>query len=151
MANNEVTVRTSRRGTAFVPDLRSYLWNEIGIEQNDVPVTVRLGPVEQYIAVPYRGGAVLTFDASVIRALTGRIVVRGEAPAFGTLSLEAGGKTFESPLNAIGEFYFEDLPPGEYEGNVTWNDRSCAATIRMPGGVETLNDQGPVSCFEDPK
>lgn len=149
LANNEVAARTSRRGTAFVPDIRSYLSNSIGIEQNDVPVTVRLGAVEQQIAVPYRGGAVVTFEADVIRALTGRLDVRGEAPAFGTLSVDAEGKRFDSPLNAVGEFYFEDLPPGEHEGVARWKDRVCRVTIRMPTGLAALNDQGRIPCLEE--
>src|SRR5204862_1791346 len=73
LANNEPVGRTNRRGSLFVPDLRSYLSSPIGIVQDDVPVEVKLGEVTQNIAVPYRGGAVVTFEAKRIRALTGRL------------------------------------------------------------------------------
>ena len=70
----------------------------------------------QDIAVPYRGGAVVVFEANVIRALTGRLDVAGKAPEYGTLSVTVGATEFSSPLNASGEFYFEDLPPGDHPG-----------------------------------
>ena len=113
LANNQLSGRTGRRGSLFVPDLRSYLSSPIGIVQDDLPVEMKLGAISKDIAVPYRGGAVVTFEATVIRALTGRLDVAGKAPEYGTLSVTVGANEFSSPLNATGEFYFEDLPPGE--------------------------------------
>src|SRR5206468_12906741 len=113
LANNQPVGRTGRRGSLFVPDLRSYLSSPIGIVQDDLPVEVRLGEVSRDIAVPYRGGAVVVFEAKVIRALTGRLTVGDKPPEYGTLSVTVGGTEFSSPLNASGEFYFEALPPGD--------------------------------------
>ena len=90
LANNQPVGRTGRRGSLFVPDLRSYLSSPIGIVQDDLPMEMKLGPVSQDIAVPYRGGAVVVFEANVIRSLTGRLDVVGEAPEYGTLSVTAG-------------------------------------------------------------
>ena len=117
LANNQLSGRTGRRGSLFVPDLRSYLSSPIGIVQDDLPVEVKLGRSSKDIAVPYRGGAVVTFEATIIRALTGRLDVAGTAPEYGTLSMTVGGTEFSSPLNASGEFYFEDLPPGDHPGH----------------------------------
>ena len=52
LANNQLSGRTGRRGSLFVPDLRSYLSSPIGIVQDDLPVDVNLGEVQQEIAVP---------------------------------------------------------------------------------------------------
>ena len=79
LANNQLQGRTGRNGSLFVPDLRSYLSSPIGIVQDDLPVDVNLGAISQDIAVPYRGGAVVVFEASVIHALTGRLDVAGNA------------------------------------------------------------------------
>ena len=117
LANNQLSGRTGRRGSLFVPDLRSYLSSPIGIVQDDLPVEVKLGAISKDIAVPYRGGAVVIFEATIIRALTGRLDVAGTAPEYGTLSVTVGGTEFSSPLNASGEFYFEDLPPGDHPGD----------------------------------
>jgi len=148
LANNQVVGRTSRRGSLFVPDLRSYLSNPIGIVQDDLPVEMKLGAVSQDIAVPYRGGAVVVFEANVIRALTGRLDVAGAAPAYGTLSVTVGTTEFRSPLNARGEFYFEELPAGDHVGVATWSGRTCQATIRMPDKAAPMTDAGVVTCVE---
>jgi len=151
LANNQLSGRTGRRGSLFVPDLRSYLSSPIGIIQDDVPVEVRLGDISQDVAVPYRGGAVVTFEAKLIRAVTGRLIVAGTEAAYGTLTIEAGGVIFNSPLNATGEFYFEDLPSGDHAGTATWGDHSCRAQVRMPKGVEPMVDIGAVTCVEGPQ
>jgi len=148
LANNQPVGRTGRRGSLFVPDLRSYLSNPIGIVADDLPVEVRLGAISQDVAVPYRGGAVVVFEATVIRALTGRLDVAGTAPGYGTLTVTVGGAPFSSPLNARGEFYFEDLPPGDHPGLASWSGRTCRATIRMPDKATAMTDAGVVICME---
>jgi outer membrane usher protein len=151
LANNQPAGRTGRRGSLFVPDLRSYLSSPIAIVQDDLPVEIKLGDIAREIAVPYRGGAVVTFEATVIRAVSGTLVVAGTTPAYGTLSIEIDGRQFTSPLNATGEFYFEDLPPGDHAATATWSGRSCRATIRMPKGVEPMTEIGAVQCVEGPQ
>ena len=150
LANNQVSGRTGRRGSLFVPDLRSYLSSPIGIVQDDLPVEVKLGAIEKDIAVPYRGGAVVVFEATVIRALSGRLDTGGTPPAYGTFSVTVAGKEFSSPLNANGEFYFEDLPPGNHPGMASWSGRTCRATVRMPDKAPPMTDAGVVSCVEGP-
>ena len=149
LANNQLSGRTGRRGSLFVPDLRSYLSNPIGIEQDDLPVEMKLGAISQDIAVPYRGGAVVLFEATVIRALTGRLDVAGKAPEYGTLSVTVGADEFSSPLNATGEFYFEDLPAGNHPAVASWSGRTCRATIRMPDKAPSMTDAGVVTCVEE--
>ena len=151
LANNQLSGRTGRRGSLFVPDLRSYLSSPIGIVQDDLPVEVKLGAISKDIAVPYRGGVVVTFEATIIRALTGRLDVAGTAPEYGTLSLTVGGTEFSSPLNVSGEFYFEDLPPGNHPAIASWKGRTCRATIRMPDKAPPMTDAGVVTCVEEPQ
>jgi outer membrane usher protein len=151
LANNQLSGRTGRRGSLFVPDLRSYLSNPIGIVQDDLPVEVKLGAISQDIAVPYRGGAVVVFEADIIRALTGRLDTGGKAPEYGTLSVTVGATEFSSPLNASGEFYFEDLPPGDHPGTASWSGHTCRATIHMPVKAPPLTDAGVVACVDEPQ
>ena len=149
LANNQPVGRTGRRGSLFVPDLRSYLSSPIGIVQDDLPVEMKLGAISQDIAVPHRGGAVVTFEATVIHALTGRLDVAGKAPEYGTLVVTVGTTEFSSPLNASGEFYFEDLPPGDHPGIASWSGRSCRATIHMPDKAPSMTNAGVVTCVEE--
>jgi outer membrane usher protein len=151
LANNQLQGRTGRNGSLFVPDLRSYLSSPIGIEQDDLPVEVKLGATSQDIAVPYRGGAVVVFEAETIHALSGRLDVAGKAPAYGTLLVTVGATEFSSPLSASGEFYFEDLPPGDHPGIASWKAGTCRATIHMPDKAPPMTDAGVVTCAEQPK
>jgi outer membrane usher protein len=151
LANNQEEGRTGRNGSLFVPNLQSYLSSPISIVQDDVPVDVKLGEIQQDVAVPYRGGAVVTFEATRIRAVTGRLEVAGAQPSYGTLSIDVGGQPFSSPLNAAGDFYFEDLPPGDHAAAATWEGRSCRAIVRMPKGIEPMIDIGAVRCVEVPR
>ena len=74
------------------------------------------------------------------------------APEYGTLLLTVGGTEISSPLNASGEFYFEDLPPGDYPGVVSWaRGRMCRAKIHMPDKAPPMSDAGVVACVEEPK
>ena len=106
--------------------------------------------VSQDIAVPYRGGAVVTFEAK--RHSGGDRPPRGRrrAPSYGTLSIDVAGAS-SSPLNAAGDFYFEDLPPGDHPGVATWEGRSCRATVRMPDKASPMMDIGAVACVEEAK
>jgi outer membrane usher protein len=149
LANNQVAGKTNRHGSLFVPDLHAYLSSPIAIRPDDVPVDVKLGPIRQQLAVPYRGGAVVTFEAEVIRALTGRFDPGSGPPAYGTATVEASGRRFESPLNGTGEFYFESLPAGEWTATVSWGVRVCRATLRMPKDAPPITDLGAVACVEE--
>jgi outer membrane usher protein len=151
LANNQLSGRTGRRGSLFVPDLRSYLSSPIGIVQDDIPVEMKLGAISQDIAVPYRGGAVVTFEAEVIHALSGRLDAAGTVPEYGTLKVTVGATEFSSPLSASGEFYFEDLPPGDHPGVATWGSHTCRATIHMPDKAPAMTDAGVVTCVEGEK
>jgi len=151
LANNQLEGRTGRGGSLFVPDLRSYLSSPIGIVQDDLPVEMKLGAISQDIAVPYRGGAVVVFEATIIRALTGRLDVGGKAPEYGTLTVTVGGTEFSSPLNASGDFYFEDLPPGDHPGLAGWKAGTCRVTIHMPDKAPPMTDAGVVTCVKEPQ
>ena len=74
----------------------------------------------------------MTFEAEVIHALSGLLDVAGTAPKYGTLTVTVGATEFSSPLSATGEFYFEDLPPGDHPGIASWGSHTCRATIHMP-------------------
>jgi hypothetical protein len=81
--------------------------------------------------------------------LTGRLDAAGKTPEYGTLTVTVGASEFSSPLNATGEFYFEDLPPGDHPGVASWKAGTCRATIHMPDKAPPMTDAGVVTCVED--
>ena len=52
-------------------------------------------------------------------------------------------------LDASGEFYFEDLPPGDHPGVASWGGRTCRATIHMPDKAPPMTEAGVVRCVEE--
>lgn len=90
----------------------------------------------------------MVFEASVIHALTGHLDVAGKPPEYGTLLVTVGATEFSSPLNANGEFYFENLPPGDHPGVASWSGRTCRATIHMPDKAPSMTDVSVVTCME---
>ena len=56
--------RTNGRGDTLVPNLLPYYANRLGISDQDVPFDREIETVEQAVAPPYRGGALVTFQAT---------------------------------------------------------------------------------------
>jgi hypothetical protein len=58
-------------------------------------------------------------------------------------------KQAESPLGRGGEFFFEQLPPGDYRAQVVSPAGSCTVALHVPAaqGVAQLGD---LSCEEGP-
>jgi SPOR domain len=66
-------------------------------------------------------------------------------PAHGTVRV--GGA--ESPVGAHGEFFFEDLEPGEHAAEVFFHGRSCRFTFTVRDGAEQqagILKLGEISC-----
>ena len=51
-----------------------------------------------------------------------------------------------APLGARGEFYFENLPEGRHEAEVTFEGGSCAFMLTIPRSQEPALDLGELRC-----
>lgn len=136
--------RTDRHGNLLVPNLQSYLPNELSIADEDVPLMSAIEATDRVVAPPLRGGTVVLFPVRRIRAATGSIQVLTTServiPAFGQLTVRAGSVERSSPLGRNGEFYLEDLPPGPHLGVVEFAGRRCEFTFHMPSDGSGLRD-----------
>lgn len=81
------------------------------------------------ISVPFRGGGVVRFPVHRVQQVIGtiRVQIAGQVviPALGDLSVDANGRTFESPLGEKGQFYFDSIPAGRYPASVTFSSGIC--------------------------
>jgi outer membrane usher protein len=148
--NNLEAGSTDSRGNLFVPSLLSYYGNKLSISAKDIPLNHNVAVVDRIIAPPYRGGAMVEFSTTRIQRLVGKTIVTKEGkdsvPAFGQLSLSAGGKNFDSPLGKEGEFYFENVQGGRYQGLIEHKDLSCEFTLEIPVSAEELIQLGTLRC-----
>src|SRR5207248_3103985 len=98
--NNVEVGTTDSRGDLFVPNLLPYYGNRLSIRDGDVPMDYEVGRVEQLVASPYRGGAMVQFDVRRIQSVTGTIEVEGAGPpSYGELQMAIAGKSLGSPLS----------------------------------------------------
>jgi outer membrane usher protein len=149
LSNQEVG-RTDGRGDLLIPNLLPYYANRLRIADEDVPMDRAIEAVERRIAPPLRGGALVVFDAARAGGVAGRIEleVGGSivVPAFGEMTVTGGAKQLSSPVGRNGEYYLDDLAPGEYEGLVLFRGEACRFSLRVPASPEPVVDLGTTRC-----
>jgi outer membrane usher protein len=149
-ASNQEIGRTGRGGRVIVPDLLSNYANRLAIAPDDIPFEREAPAGPRLVAPPYRGGAIVNFDAPVVRSLYGRLVIdTGGAlvpAAFGELRVRAGAREARSPLGKYGEFYLEDLPEGRWSAVAVGLPRECRAVLIVPASKDGFIDAGTVIC-----
>jgi outer membrane usher protein len=150
-ANNIDVGRTGADGTLFIPRLASYFDNPIAIEDKDLPLDTIVPQTRYIVSPPYRSGVLVDFKARRVQAVAGRLSARRAgkrvpfADAAGEIAVPGRAPL---PVYAArdGSFYVEDLGPGEYRGEVSGRDGSCAFVLRVPPTKEAVADLGTVEC-----
>jgi len=149
LSNQEVG-RTNRRGDLLIPNLLPYYANRLSIADQDVPLDHGVSEVEQAVAPPYRGGAVVVFSAGQIQGVAGTVtIVQGDkvvVPEFGDLVVVDGERRIESPVGRGGSFYLEDLRPGAHRATVRYLGASCSFTLLVPTSTSAVVNVGAVRC-----
>jgi outer membrane usher protein len=149
LSNQEVG-RTDGQGDLLIPDLLSYYGNRVSISDRDIPVDYAIEATERVVAPPYRGGALLSFPVRKIRTLSGTLVVEREGeelvPSFGQITVAMDGGSAGSPIGRGGEFYLENVPPGDRPATVEFKEGTCRFILRVPDSPETFVKLGKVVC-----
>jgi outer membrane usher protein len=149
-ASNQEVGRTGRTGALLVPDLQAYYGNRLDIADTDVPLTYAVPRASVTLAPPYRGGAVARFPVRELRQVVGRVrLVEGfdeRTPAYGAMRVTVSGTTLESPLGTNGNFYFENLPPGQHVAVVEHVGATCSFVLDVPSVSEPITNVGTQQC-----
>lgn len=149
-ANNIDLGRTDRRGYVLVPQLESYFGNEIAVNPADAPVNTEIAATVQRVTPMAHSGAVVKFDLRSVSTVTGVLRVRTAGtfavPAFGVLELSLKGATRVSDIGEGGEFFFENLPAGEYRGTVRYHGGTCLMMVRVPQSPTPFLKLGTLLC-----
>ena len=146
--------KTDRAGSLLVPNLLSYYGNQLGIEPQDIPIDYTVGETERTVAPSYRGGAVVTFAVKKLQAFQGLIKVRRNGadvvPAYGDISVTIADQTIKSPIGGSGEFYLENLQPGDQASVVEFEGETCRFTVSVPRSGERFVQLGTLTCVQSP-
>jgi outer membrane usher protein len=150
--NNRVYGTTDSRGHLFIPDLLAYQPNRLRVEQADLPADYALDDEEIVLAPPTHGGAIVRFQARVVRLVRGSVARRVGARLlpvkYGDLSVAVPGKMLTSILGSAGEFEIEGLTAGTFRGRVRSARRACDITFEVKRSKHAIQDLGVIVCEE---
>lgn len=145
---------TGADGSLILPEVGSYVHNQISIEPKDIPLDYSIERVLRLVSPAERGGALVAFDAARYQAVAGRIVlVEGERRRpleFVEVTVTAGGRSWTVPSGRDGDIFLENAGAGPVVLSFRdrGRERSCAAVI--PESEEVIVDIGEVSCAIEP-
>jgi outer membrane usher protein len=153
--NNHRVAVTDDAGVAVLPELDSYLYNEVAIDPGPLPIGRYVRATRRPVTTPLRGGALLDFPVEELRAYEGRVLFRtpqGRVPAqFARLELEVAGRHVRTALGTGGALYLEDLPPGRYPARVRSRRAACRFELELPESDELFHDLGDIVCEATPE
>jgi len=160
-ANGQPMGTTDENGEVIVSPMISFYENSIHFDRQAVPLDFIFPGSEKVVSPAFRGGSYVKFDVKKNRAVLGRLerevegkrvpiefrelkVIRAGADVRAWESLYGPDYFIQSFTAKGGEFYIEQLEPGEWRLEV--KDPACVATIKVPKMEEALTDLGAVLC-----
>jgi outer membrane usher protein FimD/PapC len=148
--NNQEIGRTGNTGKILIPNLGSYYENQISINDKDIPMEYTLAEVMKYVSPPFRSGSYIEFRTSKIQGFTGMLKVKAgqeiKPLEYIEFKLIVEGKELLSPTGKGGEFYLENLKPGNYRGELKYLDKDYSFDIIIPNSNEIIVDLGEIIC-----
>ncbi len=148
---NQPAGRTDANGDLLISRLVSAnTGNQFSINYQDVPVNYLIDTTKEVVAPPNRGGAVVIFPVRKVRSIVGKLRVqlagRVIIPSFGTLTVTAHDKKFESPVGGDGTFFLDSPPPGHLPATIDFDQGTCSFTIDIQDSDQSFIKLGTLSC-----
>jgi outer membrane usher protein len=164
--NGQDMGKTKRGGYLFLPELNSYYDNIITINDKDIPLEYDLLKKEFAVSPWYKSGFCLEFPVKRVFRYVGKLSGKDgdkEIPLeFYEITLEnlEGIKEKEKnncirlmkkerfikvPTGKDGEFYIEELPPGNYKASIEYNGKPLEFMLLLPEKKEFIIDIGKIS------
>jgi outer membrane usher protein len=149
--NNQRAGETDRRGNLLVPNLLPYYGNRLSIADQDVPMDRVIDSTEEVVAPPPRGGALVRFPVRRIQGVRGKLWVSSadgfrRIPSYGELVVDLPAGEQISPIGKEGDFYLENVPPGEMPARVIYEEGICEFLLEVPASDAALIQLGSVVC-----
>ncbi len=149
-SSNQALGETDSHGNLIIPQLSPYYGNQVGVDDKDVPVDYRVDSIKEFVAPPYRGGAVVAFPIRPVRSFVGKLLVmmqgRPVVPSFGQLTMTADGKSFVSLLGRDGTFFLDSPPIGRYPARIDFDKGTCEFTMKIPDLKRPFVRLGVLGC-----
>ena len=151
--SNQEVGTTNKNGEVIVPNLISYYYNDLSLEDKDIPVNYKIAETRKYVSPPVRGGGIVKFQVMKTQGFTGRlfIVEKGEKKAaeYWGLKIWVDGKPMEVIVGKAGEFYLENIPAGRFPATLFRQDSACSYHMIFPESNEIMVYMDEATCEMD--
>ena len=148
-ANGWLQGKTNAQGEVVATNVNSFYDNDVSFRARDLPLNYQYPTSLQTISPPNRSGSVVNFRLRAVQAVYGSLTSEQDGKRvpleLRELKVTGAGRSFDSFTARRGEFYFENLEPGEYSVQVT-GDQPCTATIRVQRTEQPFLDLGALPC-----
>jgi outer membrane usher protein len=148
-ANGWLQGKSDAYGEVVATNLNAFYDNDISFRARDLPLNYRYPRSQLTVSPPNRSGSVVNFQLKAVQAVYGSLVAERDGKQvtldLRELAVSGDGRSFSSFTAQRGEFYFEDLAPGDYTLRVQGTP-SCTATIRVRHTADPFLDLGAVPC-----
>jgi outer membrane usher protein len=144
-ANNRDVGKTDSNGYIIIPDTRPYESNTVSFNAEELPLTTRIGGVQEVAVPAFLSGTHLRFPVTHETGVTAHFVTTDGKPLpAGTLLSDRKGHRW--PVAKGGLAYLENLEPGRLEVEATIENRLCRAVLTIPVAGDDIPDVGTVTC-----
>lgn len=147
--SNELVGKT-KKGRLVIPNLVSYADNHISIEGQDVPVDRALKNTSRRLSPKFRTGSVALFDVERFQGFFGYIYLekhgKRKTADFASLILQMQGQSFDTVVGKGGEFYLENLGPGNYRAQIKLDGEICDFNLKIPESEIMMVELGDYVC-----
>jgi outer membrane usher protein len=139
--------RTNGRGKLLVPGVRSYEFNKLAIEPDDLPVSSTISETSRLISIPERSGAVVKFSGAPHADNSAIVTLRdakGEFLPPGSAATLAGSSE-ALVVGYDGEVFVTDLKTAN-EITVDTGGSTCRGVFAFQGSSTSQPRIGPIEC-----
>ncbi len=156
LANSQEIGVSNAEGQVISPYLGSYSQSQIALNDQDVPLQYVMGSDNYAVKPAYRSGVRVNFGLRQVHALAGVLRVRNGADTVTADNLvvtlhRSGQAPLQFQVGRAGQFYMEDISPGEYHGQVASAERNCSFALVVPDSQELVFTMpGDLVCEPNP-
>ena len=148
--NNAGVGTTNGHGTLLLPSLLPYYGNTVALVTEDIGLIGRIHSVWVGGVVGEHRRVVVAIAGVAAPLLQGTIhpTVPDLPTDFGpgAISLTVNDKPIEAVVGRHGEFYLEDIPPGDHDLTVEFPNLTCHVHLQVPDTAESLRSLGELPC-----
>ncbi len=151
--DNQLVGRTDASGRAFLPALRGYQVNRVGVVADDLPLDAEIETLELQVTPAARRAALIRFPIQHSRTATFRVVDEQHEPLPPGTELQVEGSRRSFPVGLDGKAFVTGLAGAE--GDIQYVEAlgmagRCRIRLVLPSDTTELPDLGTQVCRQRP-